>query len=250
LLKNMAEQKNIPIDKELYLPASVLLAALIISGTMVYTSGGVSERARAGIVNPTPAPVANNGKVDFTITENDHIRGNPDAQITLVEFSDLQCPFCKQFHPTVQRAMQEYGDSIRWVYKHYPLDQGLNPLHPQARPAAEASECVWEQEGEEGFWDFVDAVFDQQERLGSAFYREVAQQIGINLAQFDTCVAERKYQDKVEQDYQQGVQAGVTGTPGSFVNGIPVKGALPYDENSPGYRPGFPTLTSVIDSQL
>lgn len=95
----------------------------------------------------------------LSITEKDHIRGNPNAQITIVEFSDFQCPFCRRFHPTVQQALAEYGDQIRWVYKHFPLDQ----LHPQARPAAEASECIAEQKGNDGFWQFADEVFKSQE---------------------------------------------------------------------------------------
>ena len=95
----------------------------------------------------------------LSVTEKDHIRGNLNAQITLVEFSDFQCPFCRQFHSTVQQALSEYGDQVRWVYKHFPLDQ----IHPQARPAAEASECIAEQKGSEGFWQFTDAVFKFQE---------------------------------------------------------------------------------------
>lgn len=95
---------------------------------------------------------------ELSITEKDHIRGNPNARITLVEYSDLQCPFCKRFHPTVQQALEEYGGQIRWVYKHYPIDQ----IHPQARPAGEAAECIGEQKGNEGFWQFVDAVFALQ----------------------------------------------------------------------------------------
>ena len=133
------------------------------------------------------------------------------------------------------QALQEYGDQVRWVYKHFPLDS----IHPQARPSAEASECVWEQNGDEGFWEFADAMFEQQARLDPSFYREVAGDIGINLAQFDNCVSTRKYQDKVEQDYQQGLQAGVSGTPGSFVNGVPVRGAIPYSQ-----------LQSIIEAQL
>lgn len=92
------------------------------------------------------------------IASDEYIRGNPNAPITIVEFSDLQCPFCKRFHPTVQQALSEYGDQVRWVYKHYPIDQ----LHPHARPAAEASECIGEQKGADGFWQFIDAVFAVQ----------------------------------------------------------------------------------------
>ena len=94
----------------------------------------------------------------FSITENDHIRGNPDASITIVEFSDFQCPFCTRFHPTVKQALAEYGDQVRWVYKHFPLSQ----IHPEAISDAEASECIAEQKGGDGFWNFADALFASQ----------------------------------------------------------------------------------------
>lgn len=228
--------------KDFFIPGSILLAGLFIGGAVFYTGGmgqgGVTaERTTATAERGVPTrAVDNNGStVTFTIGEDDHVRGNPNAKITLVEFSDFQCPFCSRFHPTAKQALQEYGNDIRWAYKHFPLDS----IHPQARPAAEASECVWAQKGDEGFWEFADAMFENQSRLGNAFYQEVAQQIGVNLSQFQTCVSERTYQDKVEQDYQQGVEGGVTGTPGSFVNGTPVKGAVPYEQ-----------LKSIIEAEL
>ncbi|MDP4007365.1 MAG: thioredoxin domain-containing protein [bacterium] len=244
---------NLKEYKDLFLPVAIVAASLVLGGALVYSGGvNITTKGESG-AQPTgggavqPRTVDNNGStVDFIITADDHIRGNPEAKITLVEFSDLQCPFCQQFHLTVQQALTEYGDDLRWVYKHFPLDA----IHPNARPAAEASECVWEQKGDEGFWQFADAMFEQQERLSSSFYREMAQSLGMNLVQFDDCVSGRKYQDKVEQDYQEGIQAGVAGTPGSFVNGVPVRGAVPFDENSPGYQPGAPTLKAIIDSVL
>lgn len=232
--------RNMKKYSDFLIPSSILLAGLFIGGAVLY-SGGMGQISKERTIAAVGSGVStntvdNNGStVTFTIGESDHIRGNPRAAITLVEFSDFQCPFCASFHPSVQQALADYGDDIRWVYKHFPLDG----RHPEARPAAEASECVWEQKGDEGFWEFADAMFENQSRLGNAFYEEVALEIGVNFSQFQTCVSERKYQDKVEQDYQQGIQAGVGGTPGSFVNGVPVRGAIPYLQ-----------LKSIIDSQL
>ena len=225
----MADEKS--TDKNFYLPAAILIAAFVIGGSLVY-SANMQKGGTGNTVNP---PVIDGSRVEFTITEQDHIRGNPDAEVTLVEFSDLQCPFCRSFHPTVQQALEEYGDTIQWVYKHFPLDN----IHPEARPAAEAAECVWKQKGDEGFWAFADKVFEEQDRIGSTLYREVAESLGMDIAKYDTCVSQRTYEDKVEQDYQQGLRAGVTGTPGSYVNGIPVKGAVPYA-----------TLKAAIDQAL
>ena len=225
----MADEKS--TDKNFYLPAAILIAAFVIGGSLVY-SANMQKGGTGNTVNP---PVIDGSRVEFTITEQDHIRGNPDAEVTLVEFSDLQCPFCRSFHPTVQQALEEYGDTIQWVYKHFPLDN----IHPEARPAAEAAECVWKQKGDEGFWAFADKVFEEQDRIGSTLYREVAESLGMDIAKYDTCVSQRTHEDKVEQDYQQGLRAGVTGTPGSYVNGIPVKGAVPYA-----------TLKAAIDQAL
>lgn len=89
------------------------------------------------------------------ITAQDHVRGNRNAQIFLIEYSDFECPYCKSFHPTAMQALEEYGDKIGWAYRHYPLDM----IHPNARPAAIASECVAELGGDEAFWKFADEIF-------------------------------------------------------------------------------------------
>lgn len=229
------------------IPLSIVLAGVIIAGAILFVGGGKSvelqkaEVGSTGFNNPTSAPslpdgsTGSAGKVELNVGSDDHIRGNPSAPVTIVEFSDLQCPFCQRFHPTLQKALAEYGDQVRWVYKHFPLDA----IHPNARPAAEASECVAEQKGNDGFWQFVDGVFENQSRIGPDLYRELAQNIGLNMAQFDDCVSSRKYKQKVEDQYQEGVAAGVRGTPGSFVNGEAVSGAVPYD-----------TLKAAIDRAL
>lgn len=220
------------------LPLSIVIAGAFI-GFAIFSLGGDIQIPQRGQTGKSSFPMRpgdipgeipdgsmgpSGGKADIQVSDNDHIRGNKNAKVTLVEFSDLQCPFCKRFHPTVQQLLSAYPGQIRWVYKHFPLDA----IHPEARPAAEASECVWEQRGDDGFWQFVDGVFESQDRIGSALYRELAQQTGVNMSQFENCVSSRKYQQKVEDDYQQGVAAGVKGTPGSFMNGEEVSGAVPY----------------------
>ena len=218
-------------NQTLYIVGAVVLGAVIIAGAIMYSpnEGGRVATTTSGGSGAAP-PTS-----EITITADDHIRGNIDAPITIVEYSDFQCPFCQRFHPTVLRALAEYPNDVRWVYRHFPLRN----IHAQAQPAAEASECVAEQKGDEGFWAFGDAMFENQGRLGTEFYREVAGELGVNLAQFDSCVSSNKYKDKVDADYNLGIQLGITGTPGSFVNGVPVLGAIPYEQ-----------LQSIIESQL
>jgi len=213
--------------KNLAVPIAIIIAGLIIAGAIVYTQGSQkagltkkSEPTKEVLPKEKASP-----KTELTISERDHIRGNPDSPVTIVEFSDFQCPFCQRFHPTVQQILKDYPDKVRWVYKHFPLDQ----IHPQARPAAEASECVWEQKGNDGFWQFADLLFENQSKLGEGLYKELAGNLGLNLDQFNNCLSSRKYKDKVEADYQEGIKAGVQGTPGSFVNGEAVSGAVPYE---------------------
>jgi len=226
--------------KEYFTPGAILVAGAMISLSIILT-GGVSLTsqglvAQVGDTVVTEDNQGGSGSEGPVVTKGDHIRGNPDAAITIVEYSDFECPFCGRFHPTVKQAMAEYGDQIRWVYRHFPLTQ----IHPSAVPSAEASECVAEQKGSEGFWEFADAMFENQSQgLTPTLYRETANRIGVNLAQYDDCVATRKYKEKVEAHQAEGVKLGVTGTPGSFVNNTPLRGALPYA-----------SLKQIIDAEL
>lgn len=204
---------------DLAIPISIIVAGFIIAGAIFYTQRPKSVPSSK---EETSQEVK---KAEFTISKKDHIRGNYQAPVTIVEFSDFQCPFCRQFHPTMKQLLAEYPDKVRWVYKHFPLDQ----IHPNARPAAEASECVFEQKGDDGFWQFSDNLLENQERLGESLYKELAKKLGLDMKQFNNCLSSRKYKDKVEADYQEGIKVGVQGTPGSFVNGEPLAGAVPYE---------------------
>ncbi len=218
---NYMEEKN---QNPYLIPGAIVIAGIIIAGAVFY-----NQSLRSPILTPEtytgagPLPSANT-KAEITVTEKSHIRGNTGAPVTIVEFSDFQCPFCRSFHPTLQQALADYPDKVRWVYKHFPLDQ----IHPQARSAAEASECVAEQKGNDGFWQFADALFENQSRLGETLFKELAQNLGLDMAQFESCLASRKYQDVVEADFKEGISLGVLGTPGSFVNGEAVEGAVSY----------------------
>lgn len=218
-----SSQPNISI------PLAIIAAGFLIAlGLAVSNWSGSQQAPSEAALGETTQPqeetspeAADNQPVK--VTDQDHIRGNPEAPVTIVEFSDFQCSFCQRFHSTVQQALDDYPDKVRWVYKHFPLG-----FHEQAKPAAEASECVAEQAGDKGFWQFADGLFANQSRLGKDLYQELAGEIGIDLSQFNNCLNSGKFKDKVEADYQQGVEAGVSGTPGSFVNGRMISGAQPY----------------------
>lgn len=182
-----------------------------------------------------PAPSAPAGKQEFTITRDNNIRGNFDAPVTLVEFSDFQCPYCGRFKPTVDKILATYGDKVRLVYKHFPLDS----IHSEARPAAIAAECAKEQKGNEGFFAFHDAFYANQANLGSALYESTAKANGLNLAKFKTCQTDPKIAARIQADFDEGSAKGVEGTPATFVNGELVSGALPFEN-----------FKSIIDTAL
>ncbi len=190
------------------------------------------QPADAGTVNGKLS--AEQAKKISEVISSDHIRGSKDSNVILIEYSDLECPFCKQFHSTAQQAVDEYKGKVAWVYRHFPLDT----LHPKADKEAEAAECAFELGGQDGFWKFVDKIFEvtpSNNGLDLAKLPTYAGQTGLNQSAFKTCLDSGKYKDKVEEQYQGGVTAGVTGTPGNFIMNKKgevwvIPGAVPFEQ--------------------
>lgn len=163
----------------------------------------------------------------------DHIRGNPAAPVTLIEYSDFECPFCKRFHPTVKKLVDESGGQVRWVYRHFPLDA----LHSKARKEAVASECAAEIGGNEAFWKFADRFFEltpSNNRTDiDTVLPQIASEIGLDKAIFASCLASGKHDRRIAEDVKDAVATGGRGTPWSFVvsrsgKAYPLSGAQPY----------------------
>ncbi len=162
----------------------------------------------------------------------DHIRGNANAKVTLVEYSDLECPFCKRFHPSMQQIVDKYGKDVRWVFRHFPLDS----IHSQARPEAIAAECASEQ-GK--FWEFIDKIYEVtpgNNGLDMSKLGEYAKASGVkNISKFQSCVDAKKYADRVQRDSNSGEAAGVNGTPNTIIIGpngetTVLPGAVPFEQ--------------------
>ncbi len=167
--------------------------------------------------NPTPT-----AKIDFEIKDTDHIRGNKNAPITILEYSDFQCPYCARFHETLTQVMKNYDGKVKWVFRQFPLSE----LHPFAETAAEASECANDQNK---FWEYTDELYANQSSFSADYFKKAAKNIGLNTSKFNTCLDSGKYKDKVAADYAEGDGYGVSGTPGSFLNGEELGGAVPYE---------------------
>ena len=168
--------------------------------------------------------------------ELDRIKGNPNAVISLIEYSDFECPYCKRFHATPQKILEEYGDKVNWVYRHFPLS-----FHnPGAQMQAEAAECAGELGGDPAFWKFTDKIYERTKAGGKGFPLEgitpLAVEIGLNESAFTACYESRRHEAKVNKDLQEGSAAGVTGTPGNFLRNnksgrvLVIHGAQPYNE--------------------
>lgn len=205
-------------QKSNFLAISILAAAVIVGGSVIYSANIASEVEEVADTNSKTPDIGGNV-----------ILGDSRAPVTLIEFGDYQCPFCfKLFKETEERLREDYikTGKLNMVWRDFPLDQ----IHPFARPAAEAAECARD-EGK--YWTYHDALFEKQKELASLDFTILAGELGLDTAQFQSCVDTRKYQDEVEKDYQDGIAAGVTGTPGNFiVSGEFVKylpGALPYE---------------------
>ncbi len=183
--------------------------------------GGIPSGGQAApIVLPpqNPQPSAPTGPIQVDLS-GAYSQGSANAKITLVEYSDFQCPFCSRALPTVKALQQKYGNDLRFVYKHFPLS-----FHPNAQPAAEASECA----GEQGkFFEFHDLLFANQESLSTANYKKWAGDLKLDQAKFDSCVDSSKYKQKVQDDFNEGQRDGVSGTPSFYVNGQQIVGAQP-----------------------
>jgi protein-disulfide isomerase len=155
-------------------------------------------------------------------SEGFYALGPEDAPITIVEFSDYQCPYCRRWHEEVyQPLLNEYPGQIRLVYRHLPLTS----IHPEAFSAAEAAMCAGEQNA---YWQYHDKLFSS-ETLGNNTYVQYAQDLGLNTSTFETCISEHKYSEAIQADSDFAVNLGVRSTPTFFINGLAVVGAQPLD---------------------
>jgi protein-disulfide isomerase len=167
------------------------------------------------------------------VTKADHVRGDYNAPVTLIIFSDFQCPYCAKHEDTIKQVLADYPGKVRVVFRNYPLS-----FHDQAQKAAEATECADEQ-GK--YWEMHDKVFEANNNgtMSVDQWKKDASDLGLDTAKFNDCLTSGKYADKIAADEAEGQSAGVSGTPGTFVNGELIKGAVPLEN-----------FKQIIDSQL
>lgn len=221
-------------------PLSIIVAGGLIAGALYFSNVKSVGVAKGNDTTPTTQV----GEIR-KVTGDDHILGNPNAELLLVEYSDTECPYCKQFHSTLNRLVNEYGKDgkVAWVYRHFPIDQ----LHSKARKEAEASECANDLGGPSKFWEYINMIYDRtpgNNGLDLANLPKFAKEIGLDVNAFNECLSSGKFTSKVEADYQDAIKSGGRGTPHSILiskdgTKTPIQGAYPYEQ-----------LKQIIDAAL
>jgi protein-disulfide isomerase len=188
-----------------------------------------SLRSNAKIVDRLEPPLA--ARVDVPI-DGAPVRGPADARVTVVEFSDFECPFCKRANGTMASLLEKYSGKIKLVYRDFPLEA----IHPLARKAAEAARCA--RDGGK-FWEYHDVLFAESPKLAPEDLKRYAVQVGLDAAKFNACLASGSQSASVQSDIDEGQRLGITATPVFFINGRSVKGAQPTE-----------AFARVIDDEL
>ena len=214
-------------NNKMLIPGAIIVAGLLIAGAVYYNS-------RGGLPAPTPTE---NGELQeivlAEVTENDHILGNPDADIVIVEYSDFECPFCKTFHATMNRIVSEYDGRVAWVYRHFPIVS----IHPKAPEEAQAAECAAELGGDTAFWAYANRLFavtPSNNGLDLDTLPDIAEFVGLDRAAFEACLDSNRHEDTIRELTADAQRAGARGTPYSVMllkdgNRLPINGAQPYE---------------------
>ena len=250
----MQEQKQPQI---LTIPMAIVLAAVIIAGVLLYMYRPATTTQPSANSQVAPSATVPDTSALPPVTADDHILGNPNAPIKIVEYSDPSCPYCKMFQTTMLQIMQTYGagGKVAWVYRQFPLDkpdQNGNVLHPNSGAQANAFECAAYAGGNAGFWayekdwyvTFPDNGAGETSIVDNQQIIQTAKNVNLNTSKFSDCVLSNKFAGAIDKVYQGGFDLGINGTPTSYIvtpTGLPIAitGAQPYA-----------TLKAAIDAIL
>ncbi|MDB5238844.1 MAG: oxidoreductase [Candidatus Parcubacteria bacterium] len=239
-------------------PGAIIIAATILAIAYMWTQRPAHSGANTQLSSGQNAlPNAGAAAAMEPVSASDHILGNPNADIKLVEYSDPSCPYCKLFNPTMQQIMTEYGPGgkVAWVYRQFPLDKADasgNVLHPNAGREAQALECAASLGGNTAFWAYEKKWFevfpedgaDRSVETDNAQIASVAQSVGLDPVSFNDCIASGRFKAKLDKSFTDGINAGISGTPYTVLitpsgTKIPLVGAQTYQ-----------TLKSSIDALI
>lgn len=241
----MRKKKQPPFAIILSIAAVVLSAYAVFTVNEMKTGGVDDDSFKSNIYEVIDsyvaeksgqAPPSSGESVEVSV-DDDAMKGDVKAPVTIIEFSDYECPFCKRhFEETYPQIMEKYVDTgkVNYVFRDFPLG-----FHAKAKPAANAAECIREQGGDEMYFEYHDVLFNNQSAMSIDDLKGYAAEFDIDQAQFDSCVDEGKYNSEVDKDIADGMKYGVRGTPAFFINGAVLSGAQP-----------FSAFEAVIESEL
>lgn len=223
------------MSEKITLPVSIVVAGLLIAGG-IYLNGRITKE------NPTPTQQQqlkseNLSDVVRPIDGNDHVLGSSKARVLVIEYSDTECPFCKNFHATMNSIMQEYGkdEKVAWVYRHFPIAE----LHSKSFKEAVATECAANLGGNSKFWEYINKLYDttpSNDNLDPKELTSIATAVGLSSTAFNTCLNSGEFDPRVNLDIQNAREIGIAGTPYSVIvdtknkEYYPIEGAYPYTQ--------------------
>lgn len=212
-----------------------IILSMVFNGKFVNAQSGSPSVVAQAPARPVPSAAADNpndappSAPVKPIDASDHVLGPKDAKVTVIEYSDFECPFCKRFYPTTKQILKDYPKDVRLAFRHFPLS-----FHQNAQKEAEASECAGKVGGNDAFWKFHDKIFERTTSNGTGFALDalvpLAKEIGLDEQKFKSCLDSGEMAGKVAQQMQDGSSAGVSGTPAMFINGQLISGAVPYEQ--------------------
>lgn len=222
---------------KLSIPLSIIIAGALVGGGFY-----LSSKAPGQTTGPIKEAVAQSQKIR-EINDSDHLLGNPAAHVIIVEYSDTECPYCKQFHSTMRALIENYGSEggVAWVYRHFPLAD----LHKKAPHEAEALECANELGGNSKFWEYTNRIYEvtpSNDGLAETELGEIAKQIGLSSKDFNTCLASGKYKSKIDADIADAKNVGGEGTPFSVIVDTKTGDTYPM----PGAQ-SYSTIKNIVD---
>ncbi len=218
-MESTQETRTNPLN----IPTAIVIAGAIIAIAIIWTKSPSIPKQTASVADSFETQVK-------PLSDTDYIIGNPSARVKIIEYSDPSCPFCKVFHNTMRKIMSEYGatGNVAWAYRHYTLDKPDATgfvLHPNAGREAQAMECAGSLGGNDKFWKFTNRLYEitpsvtgqNPKGLDPKELPKIAEYSGINVTDFNNCLATEKFKEKVESDFTDGINIGIQGTPSSII---------------------------------
>lgn len=212
-----------------WIPVAIIIAGALVAAAVVYSNkvdnSEVAENlqgaAEEALPEEEPEVLEPGSEVVEVSSDDDPTYGPKDAKVKIIEFSDFECSFCARNVATMNKIKEEYKDKISITFRDYPLD-----FHQNAKNSALAAQCAFDQDK---FWDYHELLFRNQEKLDIGNLKNFAKELKLDSEKFNKCLEDKQFEDEIEKDIADGVDAGVTGTPATFINGRKVVGAQPYE---------------------